>query len=117
MSAEEGSSSSYHTYGMQKTTVYLDDEEADGLRRLAQATGRSQSELIREGIRHLVRGVPRRTFHSLGAGHSGAGGEQRTGGRAWEADDLYARSFRTADGKALRVAERRGGARPARRQA
>jgi hypothetical protein len=49
-----------------KTTVYLSEEEASGLRRLAAATGRSQSELIREGVRHVVSRPPRRTFHSMG---------------------------------------------------
>ena len=94
---------------MQKTTVYLDDEEADGLRRLAHATGRSQSELIREGIRHVVGGAPQRVFHSLGSGH---GGKRHTADREWRSDDLYTRSFRTAEGKPLRVAERTRGARP-----
>jgi Arc/MetJ-type ribon-helix-helix transcriptional regulator len=36
---------------MKKTTVYLSDEEAASLQRAASATGLSQSELIREGIR------------------------------------------------------------------
>jgi ribbon-helix-helix CopG family protein len=96
---------------MQKTTVYLDDEEVDSLRRLSEATGRSQSELIREGVRHVVRGAPRRAFHSLGRGHSGAGGDVSEGdtpNRTWNADQVYARSFRAADGQPLRVAERKG---------
>jgi hypothetical protein len=49
-----------------KTTVYLSEDEASGLRRLSAATGRSQSELIREGVRHIVSRPPKRTFHSLG---------------------------------------------------
>ena len=36
--------------GMEKTTVYLTDELKDSLRRAARATGRSEAELIREGI-------------------------------------------------------------------
>jgi len=45
--------------------VYLNDEEAEGLRALARATGKSQAELIREGVRRLLRKPPKRTFHSL----------------------------------------------------
>ena len=36
--------------GMEKTTVYLPDELKRALRRAARATGRSEAELIREGI-------------------------------------------------------------------
>ena len=39
---------------MRKTSVYLTDEEAEGLRRVAMATGKSQAELIREGVRHVI---------------------------------------------------------------
>jgi predicted DNA-binding protein len=35
---------------MRKTSVYLNDEQADRLARLAQAGGRSQAEIIREAI-------------------------------------------------------------------
>lgn len=35
---------------MEKTTVYLPGELKRALRRAAQATGRSEAELIREGI-------------------------------------------------------------------
>ncbi len=52
---------------MRKTTVYLSEEEAEALRRTAAETGRSQSELIREGIRRVTSRRPRR-FRSLGAG-------------------------------------------------
>ena len=34
--------------------MYLDDEDVEGLKRLAETTGRSQSELIREGIRRIL---------------------------------------------------------------
>jgi len=37
-------------YGMEKTTVYLPDELKAALRRTSRATGRSEAELIREGI-------------------------------------------------------------------
>jgi Ribbon-helix-helix protein, copG family len=35
---------------MEKTTVYLTDELKAALRRTSRATGRSEAELIREGI-------------------------------------------------------------------
>lgn len=48
--------------------MYLGEEEAEGLRRLAAASGESQAELIREGVRRLLREGPERTFHSMGKG-------------------------------------------------
>jgi hypothetical protein len=69
---------------MKKTSVYLSDEEADGLRALSRATGRSQAELIREGIRRMLRGKsPKRTFHSMGLG-AGDG----SGARSWSPEEL-----------------------------
>ena len=56
---------------MRKTTVYLTDEEADALRATAAATGRSQSELIRDGIRRVTARRTKRVFHSMGSGDSG----------------------------------------------
>jgi hypothetical protein len=44
--------------GMEKTTVYLTDHLKRALRRAARATGRSEAELIREGI-GLVAGTHR----------------------------------------------------------
>ena len=55
---------------MRKTTVYLGDEEAAGLRRLAAATGTSQAELIRTGVLHVLSRDQQRTFHSMGRGES-----------------------------------------------
>jgi hypothetical protein len=40
--------------GMEKTTVYLDADLKRALRRAARATGRSEAELIREGIGTVV---------------------------------------------------------------
>jgi Arc/MetJ-type ribon-helix-helix transcriptional regulator len=52
---------------MKKTTVYLRDEEADALKQAAAASGRSQSELIREGVRRVTRARrPKRVFYSMG---------------------------------------------------
>jgi Arc/MetJ-type ribon-helix-helix transcriptional regulator len=71
---------------MKKTSIYLTQEEVDGLRNLATATGKSQAELIRAGIRRILTGeeiVPRR-FHSLGKGHGDG-----TPYAPWDPDDLY----------------------------
>lgn len=40
--------------GMEKTTVYLPDDLKRALRRAAKATGRSEADLIREGIGAVV---------------------------------------------------------------
>ncbi len=52
---------------MKKTTVYLSDEEWDSLRRAAAETGRSQSALIRDGVRRVTRTRTRR-FRSMAMG-------------------------------------------------
>jgi metal-responsive CopG/Arc/MetJ family transcriptional regulator len=39
---------------MQKTTVYLPDELKAALERTAEETGKSEAELIREGIKRVV---------------------------------------------------------------
>jgi hypothetical protein len=72
---------------MRKTSVYLSDEEAERLRALSRSMGRSQAELIREGIRRVLRGkASRRTFHSLGKGAGDPSGPRR-----WDPDDLAAK--------------------------
>jgi hypothetical protein len=40
--------------GMEKTTVYLTAEQKRGLARAARVEGRSEAELIREGIESVV---------------------------------------------------------------
>ncbi len=52
---------------MRKTTVYLTEQEAEALRRTAAASGRSQADLIREAVRLVTSGEPRR-FKSMGMG-------------------------------------------------
>jgi hypothetical protein len=37
-------------YGMEKTTVYLTDGQKRALERAAKAAGRSEADLIREGV-------------------------------------------------------------------
>lgn len=66
-----------------KTTVYIDDSQAERLGRLASASGRSQAELIREGVERVLSEAPSRTFRSMGKGRSGEGA------RRWDADELY----------------------------
>ena len=72
---------------MRKTSIYLTDDEAEGLRRLALITGKSQSELVHDGVRRLIESEngAGRTFHSLGKGR-GDGSPYRP----WDANDLYA---------------------------
>ena len=71
---------------MRKTSVYLTDEEAEGLRRVAMATGKSQAELIREGVRHVIStaGGAAREFRSLGKGRGG-----REPYTPWTPEELY----------------------------
>jgi hypothetical protein len=70
---------------MKKTSVYLTAEEANGLRRLSVREGRSQAELIRDGIHRLIdeaADAPRE-FKSLGKGHGGGRPYAR-----WSTDQL-----------------------------
>jgi hypothetical protein len=71
---------------MHKTSVYLAPEEVELLQRAAARTGRSQAQLIREGVRLVTGQVEpgRRTFHSLGRGRGGGAPYRR-----WEAEELY----------------------------
>lgn len=75
---------------MRKTSVYLTEEEAEGLRRLAAREGRAQAELIREGVRKVIAEIESRprTFRSLAAGR---GGGQRPA--RWTADELYRKAM------------------------
>ncbi len=74
---------------MRKTSVYLSEEEWESLRRAATESGRSQSELIREGVRRVTRTGARR-FRSMGMGE---GTGEPVGRRAEEllAEHLRAR--------------------------
>jgi hypothetical protein len=52
--------------GMQRTQIYLSDDERQGLQVLAQQSGRSQSHLIREAIdSFLALHQPRSRLQSL----------------------------------------------------
>ncbi|MFN8130567.1 MAG: ribbon-helix-helix protein, CopG family [Solirubrobacteraceae bacterium] len=56
---------------MVKTTVYLDEDQAHALRRLAAATGCSQAEIIRAAITEATRDLPTRRLGFVGAGRGG----------------------------------------------
>jgi Arc/MetJ-type ribon-helix-helix transcriptional regulator len=75
---------------MRKTSFYLTDEDAERLSRLAMRDGKSQAELIREGVRLVIADIEARPriFRSLGAGHGGG-----TKYPTWNADQLYRKSF------------------------
>jgi predicted DNA-binding protein len=53
---------------MRKTSVYLDDEQADRLARLARTEGRTQAEIVREAIA-CYRPSPRRDRNFALAGN------------------------------------------------
>lgn len=62
---------------MVKTTVYLPDEQAQALRRIAEATSQTQEQFIRDAIEEKLSAAavqpPPRRFRSAGVGHgSGA---------------------------------------------
>ncbi|MDX6632135.1 MAG: hypothetical protein QOG26_140 [Solirubrobacterales bacterium] len=78
---------------MHKTTVYLTDEQVEGLRRLALARNESQAELIREGIGRVLTEAPEREFHSMGKGESKQGASRR-----WTSDELYEKAFGRSPG-------------------
>jgi len=73
----------YPTYVMRKTSVYLTEDEAEGLRRVAIREGRPQAELIRDGVRRVIEefDAAPRTFRSLGLGRGPAY-------KGWTADEL-----------------------------
>jgi Arc/MetJ-type ribon-helix-helix transcriptional regulator len=71
---------------MQETSVHLTPEETEAPRSTAARTGRSRSELIREGVRPASEGTEptARAFRNLGKGHGGGAPYRR-----WDAEDLY----------------------------
>jgi predicted DNA-binding protein len=65
------------TRSMRKTSVYLDDELAERLARLAREEGRPQAEILREAIAaYHPRSVRDRSF-ALAAGFPRIDGDQR----------------------------------------
>jgi predicted transcriptional regulator len=54
---------------MKKTSVYLSEDDALRLQRLAEQDGKSQADIIREGLAAYERDrIPDRNFAMLGAG-------------------------------------------------
>jgi hypothetical protein len=75
---------------MRKTSVYLTEDQAESLRRIAARDGRAQADLIREGVRRVIAEAESRprTFHSLGVGRGG-----RSRPAHWTAEDLYRKTM------------------------
>lgn len=69
---------------MVKTTVYLSEEEAAGLRKLSDETGLPQAHLIREGLREVLGIKKPRRFHSMAKGRSAGQRPSR-----WTGDELF----------------------------
>ena len=76
---------------MRKTSVYLTEDEAESLRRLAVHEGRAQAELIREGVRRVIEAAEARprTFRSLAAGRGGRSPRPAE----WASDELYRKAM------------------------
>ena len=51
---------------MRKTSVYLSEEDRARLARLAKARGKSNAEIVREGLQALERETPDRNFAMAG---------------------------------------------------
>jgi hypothetical protein len=75
---------------MRKTSEYVTDDEAEGLRRAAAPEGLPQAQLVREGIRRVIAEVDAkpRTFRSFGQGRGGGQPYVR-----WASADLYRRTM------------------------
>jgi hypothetical protein len=70
---------------MRKISVYLSNDEAEALQQVARTQARTQSELIREGIRRVITDPHgQRLFRSLGKGRGRGQPIDR-----WAGDDLY----------------------------
>lgn len=58
----------YTALAMRKTSIYLDDEQAERLARLARTEGRPQAEIVREAI-SCYRPAPKRDRNFAVAGN------------------------------------------------
>jgi predicted transcriptional regulator len=61
----------YHIWYMVKTTVYLDPDVALAFRRMSEAEGRSQAELIRDALKTYAERAKRPLPSGLGKYDSG----------------------------------------------
>lgn len=62
---------------MRKTSVYLDDEQAERLARLARQEGRSQAEILREAVATYEPGASHDRDFELAAGFPRRDGDSR----------------------------------------
>jgi predicted DNA-binding protein len=62
---------------MRKTSVYLDDEQAERLARLARQEGRSQAEILREAVSAYEPQASRDRDFALAAGFPRIDGDSR----------------------------------------
>lgn len=62
---------------MRKTSVYLDDEQAARLARLARQEGRSQAEILREAVASYEPPVTRDRYFEVAAGFPRSDGDSR----------------------------------------
>lgn len=64
----------YHMARVQKTTVYLDENDYRRLKTIGRELGRRPAALVREAVSEFTRNYGRRKkIRSLGIGHSGRG--------------------------------------------
>jgi predicted transcriptional regulator len=66
-----------YTCRMRKTSVYLDDEQAARLARLARQEGRSQAEILREAVASYEPPVTRDRHFEVAAGFARSDGDPR----------------------------------------
>ncbi len=67
----------YIRWAMRKTSVYLDDEQAERLARLARQEGRSQAEILREAVAAYEPAASRDRHFALAAGFPRIDGDAR----------------------------------------
>jgi predicted DNA-binding protein len=67
----------YTLTAMRKTSVYLNDDQADRLARLARQEGRSQAEILRDAVSTYQPAVPRDRRFALAAGFPRIDGDHR----------------------------------------
>jgi predicted DNA-binding protein len=62
---------------MRKTSVYLDDQQAERLARLARQEGRSQAEILREAVETYESPASRDRHFEIAAGFPRTDGDSR----------------------------------------
>ncbi len=67
----------YARSAMRKTSVYLDEKQADRLARLARQEGRSQAEILREAVAAYQPPAARNRNFALAAGFPRVDGDSR----------------------------------------